>query len=94
MQRLDAQILAEVRSLLERRWIDLTQLRLGTTNGVVYVEGMLRPRLEARDEGAGQGLRERIKREIESIAGVREVVLAALAPGEGKESWRSVPRPH
>jgi hypothetical protein len=93
MQHLDAQILAEVRALLERRWIDLSQLRLGTTNGVVYVDGVLRPRLEARDEGAGERLRDRVKREIESIAGVREVILATLAPGEGKEPWRSAPMP-
>lgn len=94
MQRPDAQIQAEVRALLERRWIDLTQLRLGTTNGVVYIEGVLRPRLEEVDGNApAQAIRERLVREIESIAGVRDVVMTALVPVEGKDPWRSTPMP-
>jgi hypothetical protein len=86
MERLDSQILAEVRSLLERRWVDLSQLRLGTTNGVVYVEGILRPRFDAVEGQRGSAaFGGKLKKEIAAIAGVRDVVLAALVPvGEEK----------
>ena len=90
MERQDSQILAEVRSLLERRWVDLSQLHLGTTNGVVYIEGILRPRFEALHDGRSSMLfGSRLKKEIASIEGVRDVVVAALVPVGEERPWRS-----
>lgn len=37
----DYRINAEVRRLLVSRWVDVTRLQIGTTNGVVYMMGSL-----------------------------------------------------
>ena len=38
----DSQIQARVRLLLARKWVDMRQLTIGTTNGVVYLGGGLK----------------------------------------------------
>jgi osmotically-inducible protein OsmY len=85
MERHDSHIQAAVHQLLERRWIDLSRVTLGTTNGVVYIEGELRPL--GIPGGARGDLTARLRREIEEVEGVREVVLVEAGGGEVEGGW-------
>jgi len=51
----DYRINAEVRRLLVSRWVDVTRLQIGTTNGVVYLMGSL-----------GTAIAEPIRRDLEA----------------------------
>lgn len=42
----DYRLNAEVRRFLVSRWVDVSRLRLGTTNGVVYIIGTLDTTME------------------------------------------------
>jgi hypothetical protein len=76
----DYRINAYVRSVFVRRWIDTTRIDFGTSNGVVYVRGLLRQtygkrqldRIDEVDELLG--LVRRLEREIKGIPGVRDTV--------------------
>jgi hypothetical protein len=85
----DARIHSQVRSVLVRRWVDLERLRVGTTDGVVHIEGELRQCLSlapAIGEGAPslQFVR-KLERELQRIPGVRDVVLSLV--GFEKVGW-------
>jgi Mg2+/Co2+ transporter CorC len=78
----DYRINAFVRTVFVRRWIDTSRVDFGTSNGVVYVRGILRQvygrkQLEDEkdeDETSLLSLVRRIEKEIRSIPGVRDVV--------------------
>ncbi len=76
----DYRINAFVRSVLVKRWIDTSRVDFGTSNGVVYVRGILRQtygkrQLERIDEvDELLGLVRRLEREIRNIPGVRDTV--------------------
>ena len=76
----DYRINALVRSVLVKRWIDTSRVDFGTSNGVVYVRGILRQtygrrQLERIDEADELlGLIRRIERELRFIPGVKDVV--------------------
>lgn len=86
----DSKIQARVRILLARRWVDLRSITIGTTNGVVYIGGELRPAggpgLDAT--GTAAPARDvwcrRIQREIEAIPDVRDVVFRFGGAGAGE----------
>ncbi len=84
----DSRIQARVRILLARRWIDLSSITVGTTNGVVYIGGSLRTTgrpeaaSETRADGPGDRWLSRIRREISSIPEVRDVVFQLHDRGE------------
>jgi len=78
----DYRINAFVRSVLVRRWIDTSRVDFGTSNGVVYLRGIVRQvygRKQLEDEDNEEvdsllSLIRRIEKEIKSIPGVRDVV--------------------
>ncbi|KPJ59182.1 MAG: hypothetical protein AMJ46_12155 [Latescibacteria bacterium DG_63] len=76
----DYRINAFVRSVLVKRWIDTSRVDFGTSNGVVYLRGLLRQtygkrQLHQFDEvDELLGLVKRLEREIRSIPGVRDTV--------------------
>ncbi len=76
----DYRINAHVRSVLVRRWVDTSRVDFGTSNGVVYLKGMLRqvyrrrPAEETEELDPLLGVIRRIEKDIRSINGVRDVV--------------------
>lgn len=76
----DYRINAHVRSVLVRRWIDTSRMDFGTSNGVVYVKGMLRQIYGRRPSETVEraddllGVVHRVERDIRSIQGVRDVI--------------------
>ena len=88
----DARINSMVRSVLVRRWVDLDRLRIGTSDGVVYVEGELRQGLSlATAIGEGkpsvQFIR-KVDRELRRISGVRDVVLSLAGFEKVGAEWK------
>jgi hypothetical protein len=77
----DYRINAFVRSVLVKRWIDTSRVDFGTSNGVVYVRGILRQvygrkQLEEDDEEVDNllALVRKVEKEIRTIPGVRDIV--------------------
>ena len=78
----DYRINAEVRRFLVSRWVDVSRLQLGATNGIVYIIGSLDTTMEDRDRRLEQmGKEDRIlvlartvERDIRRIRDVRDVV--------------------
>jgi len=77
----DYRINAFVRSVLVKRWIDTSRVDFGTSNGVVYVRGILRQvygrkQLEEDDEEVDNllALVRKVEKEVRTIPGVRDVV--------------------
>jgi len=77
----DYRINAFVRSVLVKRWIDTSRVDFGTSNGVVYVRGILRQvygrkQLEEDEEGLDNllALVRKVEKEIRTIPGVRDIV--------------------
>ena len=77
----DYRINAFVRSVLVKRWIDTSRVDFGTSNGVVYVRGILRQvygrkQLEEDDEEVDNllALVRKVEKEIRRIPGVRDIV--------------------
>jgi len=82
----DYRINAEVRRLLVSRWVDVSLVQIGTTNGVVYLMGTFEPLVEDALQRVGQ-VRERdpaqrvlrllllVDKELRRMRGVRDVVL-------------------
>ena len=74
----DSQIQARVRLLLARKWVDLRALTVGTTNGVVYLGGVLRlTGITTADPNGPRGGRswlQRLRSEIAAIPEVKDVV--------------------
>jgi hypothetical protein len=97
----DYRINAEVRRYLVSRWVDVEQLQLGATNGVVYVMGRLDTTLEdpnrrmdekARREPAARVLHMALmlEREIRRIRDVRDVVFKLENAYKRGGRWRSI----
>ena len=86
MSAQDYRINAEVRRLLVSRWIEVSRLQIGTTNGVVYLMGTLESTVEDALERVGQSAgahdpTERmirliclVEKELRRIRGVRDLV--------------------
>ena len=86
MSSQDYRINAEVRRMLVSRWVDVSLLQIGTTNGVVYLMGSFEPLVEDALQRLGQ-VQERdpaqrllrllllVDKELRRLRGVRDVVL-------------------
>jgi len=81
----DYRITAEVRRRLVSHWVDVSRLQIGTTNGTVYIIGVLEPAVEDALERSGLAgehdanerlirLASVIEKELRRIRDVREVV--------------------
>jgi hypothetical protein len=93
MQRsIDSKIQAQVRILLARRWVDLRTVTVGTTNGVVYIGGVLGPSGGAgAPPGTSGSMRsktwtDKLQREISDIPEVRDVVFQFEEAGSSGET--------
>jgi len=96
----DYRINAEVRRHLVSRWVDVSVLRIGTTNGVVYVMGRLdtslddpvRRQRQAHDESLNRILRLviQIEREIRRLRDVRDVVFKLDNASKRGGRWRII----
>jgi hypothetical protein len=82
----DYRINAEVRRLLVSRWVDVSLLQIGTTNGVVYLMGSFEPAVEDALQRVGQPpekdpaqrilrLLMQVDKDLRRLRGVRDVVL-------------------
>lgn len=85
MSAQDYRINAEVRRVLVSRWVDVTALQIGTTNGVVYLLGTFEPLVESALLRAGQTqemdpvrrtqrLVQLVEKDLRRIRGVRDLV--------------------
>jgi hypothetical protein len=99
----DYKINAEVRRLLVSRWVDVTRLQLGATNGVVYVMGFLDTVVADPQRRADQAMRrgdgERalrlamlLDKEIRRLHFVRDVVFKLDNVYKRGGRWRSIER--
>jgi hypothetical protein len=75
----DYRINAEVRRLLTSRWVDVSRLQIGTTNGVVYLMGHLDSVIgdpESDENGAERALRlaALVDKELRRLPMVRDIV--------------------
>jgi hypothetical protein len=96
----DYRINAEVRRLLVSRWVDVSALRIGATNGVVYVTGRLD--LSVEDPGRRQAMDHddkmartlrlvmQLERELRRIRDVRDVVFKLENVSKRGGRWRIV----
>ncbi len=80
MRLADYKLNAQVRRLLVRRWIDLSRLDYGVTNGVVYLRGSLGPAAFDEERNPEDARLEeittatRLERALRQIPGVRDVI--------------------
>jgi len=86
MSAQDYRVNAEVRRLLVSRWVDVSRIRIGTTNGIVYLMGTLEPSVEDALERSGISAEgsspaERllrlitlVEKELRRVRGVRDLV--------------------
>jgi hypothetical protein len=97
----DYRINAEVRRYLVSRWVDVQQLHLGATNGVVYVIGVLDTTMEdptkRLDERRHRNASERIlhlvltlERDIRKLRDVRDVCFKLDNVFKRGGRWRTV----
>ena len=96
----DHAIQNQVRAILFRRFVDVTELAFGCVNGVVYLRGNVRqnplfPPPGGRAAGP-ESLRFAIERDVRAIAGVKDVIFA-LEPGRdqtpGTSPWQPTTAP-
>lgn len=102
MSAQDYRINAEVRRLLVSRWVDVSRLQIGTTNGVVYLMGVLEPSVEDALERAGHRTEVRdpverlirlvtlVEKELRRIRGVRDLVLRLRNLKKRGRAWNVV----
>jgi hypothetical protein len=102
MSAQDYRINAEVRRLLVSRWIDVSRLQIGTTNGVVYLMGVLEPSVEDALERAGLRTETRdpvdrlirlvtlVEKELRRVRGVRDLVLKLRNLHKRGRAWNVV----
>jgi hypothetical protein len=95
----DYRINAEVRRLLVSRWVDVSSLQIGTTNGVVYLMGSFEPMVEDALERVGH-VHERdpsqrllrllmlVEKELRRLRGVRDVVFHLCNARRKEGIWR------
>jgi len=100
----DYRINAEVRRFLVSRWVDVSSLQIGTTNGVVYLMGSFEPMVEDALERVGH-VHERdpsrrllrllmlVEKELRRLRGVRDVVFHLRNARRKGGIWR-VQGPH
>jgi hypothetical protein len=99
----DYKINAEVRRFLVSRWVDVSRLQLGTTNGVVYVMGFLdtvvadpqRRADHAQQRSQGERalrLAMMLDKEIRRMPFVRDVVFKLDNVYKRGGRWRSIER--
>jgi hypothetical protein len=99
----DYRINAEVRRYLVSRWVDVSRLQLGATNGVVYVMGYLdtvigdphrhADRIDQRpDAERALRLAMTIDKELRRIPLVRDVVFKLENVFKRGGRWRSIER--
>ena len=86
MSAQDYRVNAEVRRLLVSRWIDVSRVKIGTTNGVVYLMGTFEPSVEDALErtGVATGISNPtekllrlvilVEKELRRVVGVRDIV--------------------
>jgi hypothetical protein len=93
----DYRLNAQVRAVLVRRWLDLSKVEYGVTNGVVYLRGSLQPYIVDRVEKDERHLREeeavvagKLERVLRQLPGVRDVIFKL--DGVVKVGWRWRPR--
>jgi len=90
----DYRINAFVRATLVRRWIDTSRVDFGTSNGVVYVRGVLRRIYGRRQTEEDQdvddilSLVRRVEKEIRSIPTVKDVVFKLDNLEKSGGQWR------
>jgi len=99
----DYRITAEVRRYLVSRWIDVSLLQIGTTNGVVYIIGSFEPLVEDVLQRVGEApeqdpmarlirLVTLIDKEIRRMRGVRDVSFNLRNIRRKGGVWRAVGR--
>jgi hypothetical protein len=99
----DYRITAEVRRRLVSHWVDVSRLQIGTTNGTVYIIGVLEPAVEDALERSGLAgerdaserlirLASVIDKELRRIRDVREVVFNLKNLRKRGRSWAVVGR--
>jgi hypothetical protein len=97
----DYRINAEVRRHLVSRWVDVSRLQLGTTNGVVYVMGFLDTtmedpgrrldEMEQRHPGArALQLAMRLDRDLRRLPDIRDVVFKLENVFKRGGRWRTM----
>jgi len=78
-QPADFAINAKVRQLLNRRWVNLAGLEVGTSDGAVFLRGQLEREpggsVESETPMARDRFLHRLRNEIKAISGVLEVVM-------------------
>ena len=99
MSSQDYRINAEVRRFLVSRWVDVSLLQIGTTNGVVYLMGSFEPLVEDALQRVGL-LQERdpaqrvlrllllVEKEMRRLRGVRDVVFNLRNARRKSGTWR------
>lgn len=97
----DYRITAEVRRHLVSRWIDVSQLQVGTTNGVVYLIGSFEPVVEDALQRVGEApepdpvarlirLVSLVDKEIRRMKGVRDVAFNLRNMRRKGGAWRAI----
>jgi hypothetical protein len=97
----DYRINAEVRRTLVSRWIDVSALQIGTTNGVVYLLGTFEPLVEDALQRAGQTqendptrriqrLIQLVEKDLRRIRGLRDVVFNLRNARKKGGTWRVI----
>jgi hypothetical protein len=98
MSAQDYRINAEVRRTLVSRWIDVSALQIGTTNGVVYLLGTFEPLVENALQLSGQTqendparhvqrLIQLVEKDLRRIRGVRDLVFNLRNARKRGGSW-------
>jgi hypothetical protein len=95
----DYRVNAEVRRLLVSRWVDVSLLQVGTTNGVVYILGHLDStmadptrRADARAGGVGERVLQLavlLDKDLRRVRDVRDVVFKYDNVVKRGGRWRS-----
>ena len=102
MSAQDYRVNAEVRRLLVSRWVDVSRIKIGTTNGVVYLMGTLEPSVEDALERSGGSAEitsaaERllrlvavIEKELRRVRDVRDIVFNLQNVRKKGRAWNVV----
>jgi hypothetical protein len=92
----DYRLNAQLRALFVRRWVDLSLLDYGVTNGVVYLRGSLRQYVSLREAADRKDsvdealiLAAWVERAIRQMPGVRDVVFNLDNMVRVGSKWRS-----
>lgn len=95
MQFNDYKITTQIRSLLVTRWVDLSRVDYGVTNGVVYMNGSLNHHLSRAErdnpdlaKASDVELVTVLERLVRSIHGVRDVVFKFSNLTKAGSKWK------